>query len=182
MSDALVVPADMTQEADIARLVSTTLDHFGRIDVLINNAGRGMYVPLEHIDLAEYARLVELNVYGPLRAMQAVIPIMRRQGGGAIVNVSSMLTTMHIPNLAGYASTKYALNDLTLTARAELASDHIVVSLVRPKLTDTDFGRNAVKAEPNDIRRDPGRLMDTPEVVADMIVRVIISGDAEANL
>ena len=117
---ALVVPTDMTKASDIQALVEKTLAAHGRIDAIINNAGQGIYGAIENTDIDEYQKIFELNVIGPLRAMQAVIPVMRKQGSGTILNVSSMVSKAYIPYLGAYASTKYALNAISLTARAEL--------------------------------------------------------------
>ena len=119
-------------------------DKFGRIDILVNNAGQGLLSPVETVDLDEYRGIMELNVFAVLVAMQAVIPIMRKRGGGTILNVSSMVSKNTFPMLAAYASTKYALNALSLTARQELAKDSIIVSVFHPKMTATDFGQNAL--------------------------------------
>jgi NAD(P)-dependent dehydrogenase (short-subunit alcohol dehydrogenase family) len=136
---ALAVPTDLRDPAQIVRLVDTTLHRFGRVDVLVNNAGQGLHVPLEQVRLDDLQAITELNVYAPLLAMQAVIPPMRRQGGGAIVNVSSMTSRMVLPGAGAYSATKSALNMLSQVARRELAPDGIVVSLVYPSVTDTEF-------------------------------------------
>ena len=81
---SFAVPTDMTKPEDIARLIKKTEEKFGRIDILINNAGQGMRASVETIDLKDYHEVMELNVFAVVRAMQAVIPIMRRQGGGMI--------------------------------------------------------------------------------------------------
>ena len=106
---------------------------FGRIDILVNNAGQGLCAPVESIDLGDYRAVMELNVFAVLSAMQAVIPIMRQQGGGMILNVSSVVSKNYFTTIGGYASTKYALNALSLTARQELAKGNIVVSVFHPK-------------------------------------------------
>ena len=126
-----------------------------------------MYGPVEKIDIEAYKSIIELNVYGPLRAMQEVIPVMRKQGGGMIMNVSSRVSKNYFPSLAAYALTKYALNCLSLTARAELAPDNIIISVMHPKMTATDFGKNAVGSRPDWATR-PGAVpeIDTPEQVA----------------
>jgi short-subunit dehydrogenase len=111
--------------------------------ILVNNAGQGLLSPVETVDLDEYRDIMELNVFAVLSAKQAVMPIMRKQGGGTILNVSSMVSKNTFPMLAAYASTKYALNALSLTAREELAKDNIIVSVFHPKMTATDFGHNA---------------------------------------
>jgi NAD(P)-dependent dehydrogenase (short-subunit alcohol dehydrogenase family) len=110
---------------------------------------------------------------------------MRAQGGGLVVNVSSMVTRNHFPRLAGYASTKYAVNALTLAARQELAEDNIRVCLIRPKLVETDFGRNSLVAEPDAIRdrsNPHAPPMDTAEFVAEKIAELIVSEAAELDL
>lgn len=87
---------------------------------------------------------MELNLIGPLIAMQEVIPIMKKQKEGSIINVSSGTALMAIPNLAGYSSTKRALVGLSLTANAELAKNNINVSVVYPYITATDFYKNTI--------------------------------------
>lgn len=182
---SFAVPTDMRNDRDVRQLIEKTIERFGRIDILINNAGQGMWSPVETTDLAQYRELVELNLYGYLRAMQGVIPIMRKNQGGMIVNVSSMVSRNYYPNLAAYASTKYALNALSLTARGELAKDHIIVSLIRPKIVDTGFGKNSAVPEPDFLRdrNNPSAPpIDTPEFVADKIVELIGSEAAEMDL
>jgi len=141
---ALGIQADMSKEADVTRMIHTVHNHYGRIDILINNAGQGMWSSVEKTKLNEYRNMMDLNVFGPLLAMQAVIPIMRQQGGGMILNISSGVTRMYLPGLGAYASTKYALNALSLTARQELAADNIRVGIMVPGMTDTQFGANAL--------------------------------------
>jgi short-subunit dehydrogenase len=92
----------------------------------------------------KFKQIIELNVFGPLYAMQAVIPIMRQAGVGMILNISSMISKMKIPGLATYAATKSALNKITETARIELEADNIRVITVYPRMTATDFGKNSL--------------------------------------
>jgi len=144
---SVVIQADMRVENDIKNMVAKAHEHFGRIDILINNAGRGYGTPLEYIDIKQFRELFELNVVGPLIAMQAVIPVMRKQGGGMIVNISSGTTLSYMPGVSAYASLKRALNGLTLTAREELKKDNIVVSVVYPYITETNFYRDGMKSK-----------------------------------
>lgn len=175
-------PADMSDETAAREMIENVKAKFGPIDILINNAGRGMNGPLETIDIREYRNLLELNVIGPLVAMQAVIPIMRRNGGGTIVNISSGTTLMYAPGLSGYSATKRALNGLTLTARQELAIDKITVSVVYPYVTKSEFFNNLISNGPKRsadeyvVGRPPA---DPPEHVAELILQVIRSGEAE---
>ena len=157
MPDALAVMTDMRKAGDIKNLFDKTLEKYGRVDILINNAGQGMYGPLENIDIDKYKEIMELNVYGYLRAMQSVIPQMRKQGGGQIINVSSRVSKNYFPYLSAYASTKYAVNALSLTARQELEKDKIIVSVFHPKMTSSNFGKNSIGSSPWAGNRDSGR-------------------------
>ena len=180
---ALAIPTDMRRPHDIQDLMDMTMERYGRIDILINNAGQGVYGTVETTEVEALEEIMELNVYAVLRAMQAVIPIMRKQGGGTIVNISSMVSKMYIPGLAFYASTKYALNAISLTARAELAADNIVVSVIYPKMTATNFGVHAIGARQDERttgQRTPN--IDMPEDVAAKIGELIRSGEAEAMM
>ena len=144
-----------------------------------------MYSPVETIDVEKYKDIMELNVYGPLLAMEAIIPQMRKQGGGMIVNISSLVSKNYFPNLAAYASTKYALNALSLTARQELAKDNIIVSVMHPKMTATNFGKNAIRTTAFRASRPgdrPHMQVDTAEQVAEKIGELIESEAAEAEM
>lgn len=177
LPDAIAISTDMRDEQAVRAMVKRVLDHFGRIDVLINNAGRAMHVTVETADPEKYRELLELNVVSVLIAMQEVVPIMRRQGGGVIINISSGLSKRIVPNVGPYASTKYALNALTLTARAELARDNIRVGLVIPGLTATGFHQNAISY---DMKFDrPSISPDTAEHVAEKILEAVETEEAE---
>ena len=128
-------------------MVKKVKDHFGRVDILINNAGQGYDASIENTDINEFHRLFDLDVIGPLIAMQQVVPIMRQQGGGVIVNISSGTALMALPNMGAYSSLKRALAGISLTANEELKEDKIVVSVVYPYITLTDFEKNTIKAK-----------------------------------
>lgn len=183
---SFAIPADIRKEEDIKKTIQAVLEKFGRVDILINNAAQAMFTPVEKIDLQKYKELVELNMYAPLSLLQHVVPLMRKQGGGTVINISSQASTKYIPNIAGYASTKFALNSLMLTARQELEKDNIVVSIIRPGLVNTDFGKHTENPEPVALRNAPdGSLLPhviQPEVVAEKVIELILSGDAELNL
>jgi short-subunit dehydrogenase len=181
LPDAFAVTTDMRDPKQITRLVDAALGRFGRVDVLVNNAGQGLHLPVEQVPLETLRSVMELNVYGPLLAMQAVVPLMRRQGGGAIVNVSSMTSRMVLPGVGSYAATKSALNMLSQVARKELEPDGIVVSTVYPAVTATEFHQSLAAG---------GRVgggswsvkPHTAEFVAEAILGLIASGDEEALL
>jgi short-subunit dehydrogenase len=133
------VPADMTKVPEVRNMVKETLDRFGRIDILVNNAGQGYDAPVEKINVETFRYIWDLHVLGPVIAMQEVIPVMRRQGGGTILNMSSGTALMHLPGMSPYASSKRAIAEISLAARQELEPDHIVVSVIYPYITATEF-------------------------------------------
>jgi short-subunit dehydrogenase len=178
LNNSFVIYADMSKPDDVRRMVKETYEHFGHVDVLINNAAQGMRSPAENISLSDFEYIMKLNVYGPLIAMQEVIPIMRKQGSGSIINISSMVSKRIIPVLSAYAATKAALNMLSLTARQELAKDGIIVSLVHPGLTTTDFRQNAINTGVP-FTPSEGVVAHPPELVAERILKIIESGEAE---
>jgi short-subunit dehydrogenase len=177
---AIAIPTDLRDMAAVERLIARAQEHFGRIDALINNAGQGLHVPVAAVDLAQYRAVYELNVVSVIAAMQAVIPRMRAQGGGVIVNISSGTTKMLAVGMSPYSSTKHALNALTLAAREELAPDNIRVGLVYPGITATDFHNhlaNGVWQRPAD---RPLRMpMESPEAVAATILEAVETEAAE---
>jgi NAD(P)-dependent dehydrogenase (short-subunit alcohol dehydrogenase family) len=170
----------MRDPAQIRRMIDRAVSAYGTVDVLVNNAGQGLHVPVEQIRLEDLAAVTELNVYGPLLAMQAVIPLMRQAGGGHIVNVSSGTTLMTPVGTAGYAATKAALNMLSAVARPELADDGIVVSTVYPFVTDTEF-HDRLRAGSGPGRRS-GLEPQPAEAVAEAIVELVTTGAESAVL
>ena|SRR3989344_5476524 len=181
LKDSYVIQTDMMNEDEIKDMVKKAVDRFGRVDILVNNAGRGYDSLVENIEAPSYLELFKLNLLAPLITMQAVIPIMRRQSGGTIVNISSGTSMMDIPNISAYSSLKRALNGLSLTAREELKKDKIVVSLVYPYMTQTNFGKNVIGKPRDDSWLDEGNISkaDTPNYIAEKILEVIESGEAE---
>jgi short-subunit dehydrogenase len=177
---SFAIPTDMTNETDIKEMIHKVKEHFGRIDVLVNNAGQGLYGAIEHVGIHDYKKIIDLNIIGPLVAMQQVIPIMREQGSGHILNISSLVSKNYFPMLGAYASTKYALNCLSLTARVELEKDNIVVNVMHPGLTDTNFGENSIKvADATPFNREGMPPADTAEFIAERILHAIESERAE---
>lgn len=182
-TEAITVPADMRDPDQVRRAVAKTAEHFGTIDVLINNAGQSVLGTIENLNLDCFRQVVELNVFGPVVAMQAVIPIMRGHGGGLIINVSSMVSKMNLFGLAGYACTKSALNMISDTSRDELAADNIRVISVFPRMTATDFHVSALGGAPGRTRPKPTTsgpvIIDPPEHVAKRILHAVIEEPEE---
>lgn len=146
LPDAISVVADMSKVDDVKKMVKQAYEHFGRIDILVNNAGVGYDAPVMKIDPKVFQYVFDLDVIGQLVAMQEVAPLMRKQDGGAIVNISSGLALMHMEGMGGYAALKAALAHISLTAREELKGDNISVSVLYPYVTLTEFDKNTIKS------------------------------------
>lgn len=135
---AIAVRADVTKKSDIDAAVNATLKAFGVIDILINNAGIShVNKPVLDIDEAEFDRVFAVNVKGVFLFSQAVVPPMRRNGGGVIVNIGSTAGLRPRPGLSAYNATKGAVHNLTKTLAVELAPDKIRVCAIAPVATET---------------------------------------------
>jgi NAD(P)-dependent dehydrogenase (short-subunit alcohol dehydrogenase family) len=141
--DVSIIPCDLLDRAQIEEAVRTVVNHLGRIDVLINNAGIIQVGPLEHMSREDFERAMQLHMWAPFTLMQEVIPWMRRQRGGRIVNISSIGGKVAVPHLAPYSASKFALTGLSDSMRAELARERIYVTTVWPGLMRTGSHVNA---------------------------------------
>ena len=180
--NSIAVQADMSKVFEVKQMVREVADRFGKIDILVNNAGVGYDALAEKIDVDTFHYIFDLDLVGPLVAMQQVIPIMRKQGGGTIINISSAVALMTLPNNAPYASIKRALSVLTLTAREELKNDNITVSVVYPYITLTNFERNTIREVPvpeSELEPHGPFPPDSADYAAQKIVEGIESGEAE---
>lgn len=175
---ALAVETDVTERAARQRLVEATLERYGRIDGLVNNAGVSLHEPLEAVDLDEFARALEINVIAALACVQAVLPAMRAQRFGRIVDVSSGTTRSAPAGMGAYAATKAALNMLSSVARKELADDGIAVSLVLPSITATEFRGGRYRTG----RTRSGIAAQSADSVARVILRALRSGEAQIDI
>jgi NADP-dependent 3-hydroxy acid dehydrogenase YdfG len=143
--EVLPIRVDMTDPAQVRNMVQATVERFGRLDILINNAGLGMYSSFANADPENIERLVATNWLGPMHAAHAAIPHMRRQGSGQIINVSSVAGKIAIPWMTVYCSTKFALNALSYGLRMELEKENIQVISVCPGRVKTPFTENAIR-------------------------------------
>ena len=156
---AFAVQTDIAWRPDIDRLVQTTIEAYGRVDVLVNNAGIGAGSSVSDADDVAMQRIVEVNLLGPARCIQAVLPHMRRQGHGVIVNVGSVAGEVATTGL--YAATKFGLRGLSDALRRELRRDRIAVVLIAPGLIRTAMTASLKLPMPG------------PELVATAIARAI---------
>jgi short-subunit dehydrogenase len=140
----LAMACDVRHREDIDRAVGLTLHHFKKIDIWVNNAGHGLLDSVAQVDMAACREMFDTNFFGAVAAMQAVVPIMRQQGGGTIINISSVAGHIPLPFHAAYSATKFALNAMGKAARIELKKDGIHVLTVCPGYVRTQFGQNVV--------------------------------------
>ncbi len=144
---ALVVPTDVTDLAAAREAIEAVRRAWGGVDVLVNSAGILIPAAVEELDASDLDSMLRVNVYGTLFMMQSVLPLMRRQGHGTIINVASLAGRRGVTPLGGYCATKFALVGLTEALRVELGGTNIHVGLVLPGVIDTPmvegFNRNA---------------------------------------
>ena len=141
----LALACDVRNREEIDRVVGLTMHHFKRIDVWINNAGHGILDSIANVDMAAVRETFETNFFGALEAMQAVIPVMKQQGSGTIINISSVAGHIPLPFHAVYSATKFAMNAIGKGARIELKNSGINVMTVCPGYVRTAFSANAFK-------------------------------------
>jgi NAD(P)-dependent dehydrogenase (short-subunit alcohol dehydrogenase family) len=142
-SKVLTIQCDLLDAGQIQAAVRRTIDHFGKIDILINNAGIIEVGPLEHLTREDFERAMRLHFWAPYELISQVVPEMRIWGGGRIVNISSIGGKIAVPHLAAYSASKFALTGLSDAFRAELARDNIHVTTVTPGMMRTGSHVNA---------------------------------------
>lgn len=176
---ALPIVADVTVEADRERLVEDALTRFGRIDVLVNNAGAGFTGTIEETSPEIMRELFELNYMSAFELTRVVLPVMRRQRSGHIVNVASVVGKMAFPLHGAYAASKFAMVAMTEALRGELAGSGITASVVLPASTRTEFFEvQRARSPRHDTVRAP---MQSAEHVARAIVASVRRPRPEVN-
>jgi short-subunit dehydrogenase len=166
------ISCDVRHREEIDRVIALTVHHFGRIDVWVNNAGHGLMDTVAEMAMSSCHDMFETNFFGAVSAMQAVIPVMRQQGGGTIINISSVAGHIPLPFHAAYSATKFALNAIGKAAGVELKNDGIHVLTVCPGYVRTYFGRNATRGkDPKTVR--PGSVRG---ITADRVARATLQG------
>jgi NADP-dependent 3-hydroxy acid dehydrogenase YdfG len=175
--DSLVVAVDMTKPGEVQQMVQQTQAYFGRIDILINHAGQEMNTPYESFTIENLSRYLASDVYGPLVVMQTTIPLMKQQGGGAIVNISSGVFQSTQSDKPWVATEKTGTSINSLNTRTEYTDHGISVSHVYPRETEADIHRRS-----NWFKRIYSRKQtntshsDSPEILAAKIVETVEKG------
>ncbi|WP_020483635.1 oxidoreductase [Methylomonas sp. MK1] len=178
-----MLTCDVTDEASVSNMVAEVMKQAGRIDLLVNNAGVGLLGGAEESSTAQAQALFDVNVFGITRVTNAVLPTMRRQGKGRIINISSVLGLIPSPYNALYAATKHAVEGYSESLDHELRTFGIRVVLVEPAFTRTAFEASLTKPDQplavyDSVRSDMAALMhkgvnagDAPDVVASTILK-----------
>jgi NAD(P)-dependent dehydrogenase (short-subunit alcohol dehydrogenase family) len=193
----LTYPLDVTRGEQIDHAATCALDTFGRVDVLVNNAGYGYFSTVEEGDVDEFRRDLETNVVGLFRVTKALLPSMRERGAGAIVNLSSIAGRVAFPRAAFYNATKWAVEGFSEALYHEVASFGIRVLVIEPGSYDTDFGprsavRSLVSADPTSPYAGVGKLWtdaarkampekQDPMEVVDGIIEAVNGGESFAR-
>ena len=149
------VELDMNSDDSVESVMPPLISQFGSIDVLVNNAGFGVWGPVQSLSIDELKTQFEANFFGAVRMIHAVLPTMIERGEGRIINISSVLGRLGTPFNGAYVASKFALEGISESLRTELAPLGVRVSVVEPGLFETDFQKNELRAERAD---DP----DTP--------------------
>jgi NAD(P)-dependent dehydrogenase (short-subunit alcohol dehydrogenase family) len=146
--EVMLSATDVGDEGQVRRFVEATVERFGRLDVLVNNAGYGVRGRVEETPAPDYERLMRVNYLGTVYGCQAAVPIMKRQGSGVIINISSIVGHRSLPGGAAYAATKAAQISLTESLRVELRGSGVYASSVHPIGTASEFADVAARESP----------------------------------
>jgi 2-deoxy-D-gluconate 3-dehydrogenase len=164
---AVAVEADVTDEASVTALFRQAVDRFGRVDVLVNNAGINIRKPPQDLALAEWRLVLDTNLTSAFLASRAAYPLMKARGGGKIINIGSMMSIFGASFAPAYAASKGGIVQFTRACASAWAPDHIQVNAVLPGWIDTDLTAEARRQIPglddNVIRRTPERRWGVPD-------------------
>lgn len=175
--EAGVFPLDVTSEQQVNQTVAEIVEHYGRINVWINNAGFGYFSSIDHLPLESYMEMMDVNFFGVVRCTKAVIPFMRRQNGGHIINVASVAGKMGTAKATAYSPTKFAVVGFGESLRQELAGTGIHISTFCPGPVETPFFD---KADPDGRYKERVRFfMLPPRKVARELIHMINKKPAE---
>lgn len=175
------VVMDVTSDDSVRRAFADILEKFGRIDVLINNAGFGIFKSFDEMGMSEFTEMMDVNYFGIVRCTKAVLPSMLERGNGHIVNIASIAGKIGSPKGTGYTATKHAVLGLTNSLRMELAGTGVLVSAVNPGPIDTPFFD---RADPSGkyLQSMPRGFVLRPERVAQAVLDAVRKKKREVNL
>ena len=156
---------DVRDEAQVRSYFAQTVEHFGGVDIVINNAGIGLFAPVESMSPEDFRAVIETNVCGVFYCCHEAIPLMKQRGGGYIINISSLAGTNAHPRLAAYNASKFGLNGFSEALMQEVRHDNIKVSYIMPGSVNTEFGGD----EPSDEKSWQLQPQDVAKTVMDLL-------------
>ncbi len=163
---SVVCPTDVSSSEDVSKMVGTALEKFGTVDFLICTAGVGIFGPVENLKESDWDTMMEVNLKGPFLCCKAVIPILKKQKSGHIINIASLAGTVGSANLAAYGASKSGLIRFSDALGKELRNDGIKVSTISPGSTNTGFGRSEKEEK-------SWKMM--PADIAEMVYNMLVS-------
>src|SRR5207248_1340640 len=163
---------DVRNREEIDRVISLTLHHYQRIDVWINNAGHGLLDSVSDVDMTACRETFDTNFFGTVACMQAALGVMKQQGSGTIINISSVAGHIPIPFHAIYSATKFAMNAIGKAARVELAGTGIHVMTVCPGYVQTEFAVNAIRG----VQAKRVRPKSARGISSERVARAVLQG------
>jgi len=180
--EAAFVRADVAKDTDVKKTVDFAVDKFGRLDIAFNNAGVEWKGPLDQVNEAEYRRVFDINVWGVFNSMRHEIPVMLNNGGGVIVNTSSVAGHIGLPGASIYMASKHAVEGMTKSIALEFAKQNIRVNAIAPGVIATDMldrfaGKDGEMRESLDSISPVGRTGVSEEIAA--AVLYLCSDDAK---
>ena len=156
---------DVRDYAQVKPFLAGTVAQFGGVDVLVNNAGIGIFAPVESLSVEDFRAVIETNLCGVFYCCHEAIPLMKKRGGGYIINISSLAGTNAHPRMAAYNASKFGLNGFSEALMQEVRHDNIKVSYIMPGSVNTEFGGD----EPSDEQSWQLRPEDVARVVMDLL-------------
>jgi NAD(P)-dependent dehydrogenase (short-subunit alcohol dehydrogenase family) len=184
-SDAAFVRTDVAKDADVKKMVNFTVDKFGKIDIAFNNAGVEWKGPLDQATEAEYRRIFDINVWGVLNSMRHEIPVMLKNGGGAIVNTSSVAGHVGLPQESVYIASKHAVEGLTKSVALEFAKQNIRINAIAPGVIATEmidrFAGDELRVRDQLVSITPVGRLGTSEEIASAVLYLASDGSKFAT-
>lgn len=172
--NTLCLTCDVGKRDQVEALMQAAVKKFGRIDILVNNAGFGLNDSVEKMKMDELRQMFDTNFFGMIECMQTAIPILRQQGGGDIVNISSVSGHISTPYMGGYAATKHAMQAIGMAARLELRCHNINVVTICPGYIATDFSKNMIKGSQPERVGGSVRYAVTADLVARDTLKAVV--------
>ena len=171
--EALVIPVDLAKVDEILAMVQRTLEHYGRIDILFNNAGFGHLDTFENFDVEkDIAYQIDVNLTGLMQVTRAVLPQMLARGSGHIINMSSAAGWIALPFYSVYAAAKFGVRAFTDALRREVSHRGVYVTGIYPGPAETEFGKNKAIGSVSHLRHVPSWAVMSSEYVAEQVVKV----------